>query len=82
MAFVLYNVMHILLLGGLDPPFAFLTVLHVGIWALTFVYDRYLHYHHHHLRRAGYLSLYIKTKEIRKIPFMVFSIGISLLYNL
>ena len=76
MAFVLFNVMHVLLLGGLDAPFAFLTVLHVGVWVLTFVYDRYLHYHHHHLRRAGYLSLYMKTKEIRKIPFMVFSIGI------
>ncbi|XP_066932980.1 transmembrane protein 192-like [Clytia hemisphaerica] len=75
MAFVLYNILHVELLGGLDAPFAFLTVLHVGVWVLTFVYDRYLHFQHHRLRRAGYLTLYIKTKEIRKIPFMVFSIG-------
>jgi len=75
MAYVLYNILHVKLIGGLDEPFAFLTILHVGVWVLTFVYDRYLHFQHHRLRRSGYLSLYMKTKEIRKIPFMVFSIG-------
>lgn len=75
MAFVLYNILHVHLLGGLDEPFAFLTSLHVAIWVITYVYDRYLYFQHNRLRRSGYLILYMKTKEIRNIPFMIFSIG-------
>ena len=75
MIFVVHNVMHVNIVHGNDGPFALLAIMHVGLWLLTFVYDRHLHYHHHALRRYGYLKLFTKTKEIRRIPFMLFSMG-------
>jgi len=75
MSFVLSDVLHLKILGGIDEPFALLTVLHVIVWLFTFVYDRYLYYNHNALRKYGYLMFYTKTKEIRRIPIMVFSLG-------
>lgn len=75
LSFVLHDVLHVLILGGIDEPFALLTVLHVGVWLITFVYDRYLHFNHHLLRRYGYLKFFTKTKEIRRVPLGVFSLG-------
>ena len=75
MIFVVHNVMHVNIVHGTDGPFALLAIMHVGLWLLTFVYDRHLHYHHHALRRYGYLKFFTKTKEIRRIPFMLFSMG-------
>ena len=71
------DVLHLLILGGNDEPFALLTVCHVGVWMLTFIYDRYLHFHHHLLRKYGYLRFFTKTKEIRRIPLGLFSLGMS-----
>lgn len=74
-AFICYDVLHLKVLGGIEEPFALLTVIHVFIWLLTFVYDRYLHFHHHVLRKFGYLNFFMETKELRRVPMMIFSLG-------
>ena len=79
MIFVCYDVLHLKLFGGVQEPFAFLTVLHVIVWLVSFVYDRYLHFHHHALRKFGYLDLFLKTKEVRRVPMMMFSTGNAVL---
>ena len=73
--FVLSDILHTELLGGVDPPFALLISIHVGLWLVILMIDRYLHYHHRMLRAFGYLDFYTRTKDIRRMPLWILSLG-------
>lgn len=62
-------------LGGTDPPFSFLAVVHVGLWVIIFISDRVLQYLHHQSQAKGYLEFFRETKELRRIPYAILSIG-------
>ena len=62
-------------LGGTDPPFSFLAVVHVGLWVVIFISDRVLQYLHHQSQAKGYLEFFRETKELRRIPYAILSIG-------
>lgn len=62
-------------LGGTDPPFSFLVVVHVGLWVIIFVSDRVLQHLHHQSQAKGYLEFFRETKELRRIPYAILSIG-------
>ena len=76
--FILSDVLNTQFMGGVDPPFALLTSIHVGVWLIVVIIDRYLHYHHRLLRTYGYLAFYTETKDIRRFPLWVISIGMKL----
>ena len=82
MSFVTHDVLHTELLGGLDPPFALLSAIHVGVWLAVVIVDRYVQYHHRVLRKYGYLSLYTKTKDLRRLPLWIISLGKCNVFNL
>lgn len=73
--YILSDVLHIELMGGVDPPFALLTSIHVGLWIMVVLIDRYLHYYHRMLRTFGYLDFYTRTKDIRRLPLWILSLG-------
>ena len=62
-------------LGGTDPPFCLLTVVHVGLWVIIFVSDRVLQHLHHQSQAKGYLEFFRETKELRRFPYAILSIG-------
>lgn len=62
-------------LGGTDPPFSFLAILHVGLWVIIFMSDRVLQYQHHQSQARGYLEFFRETKELRRLPYAILSIG-------
>ncbi|KAJ7384226.1 hypothetical protein OS493_022856 [Desmophyllum pertusum] len=66
-------------LGGTDPPFSFLAILHVGLWAIIFISDRVLQYQHHQCQSRGYLEFFRETKELRRLPYAILSIGNAVL---
>lgn len=66
-------------LGGTDPPFSFLAVVHVGLWVIIFISDRVLQYLHHQSQAKGYLEFFRETKELRRIPYAILSIGNAVL---
>jgi len=41
--------------------------------------DQFLHHHHHKSRLQGYLDFYIRTKNIRRAPFYILSVGNAVL---
>ena len=61
--------------GGTDPPFSFLAVVHVGLWVVIFVSDRFLQHLHHQSQAKGYLEFFRETKELRRFPYAILSIG-------
>lgn len=63
-------------LGGTDPPFSFLILLHVGLWVVIFICDRVLQYQHHQSQAKGYLEFFRETKELRRIPHAILSLGL------
>ena len=73
--FVFSAIMDLKVLGGVDPPFDFLVVLHVALWSLMFLMDRILQYFHHEYQRKGFLEFFRQTKNIRRLPFYVLSVG-------
>lgn len=75
--YVFSDVLKIQFMGGVDPPFALLTSIHVGLWLIVVLIDRYLHYHHRMLRTFGYLDFYTKTKDIRRLPLWILSLGMD-----
>ena len=79
--YVLSDVLHTQFLGGVQPPFALLTSIHVVLWLLIVLIDRYLHYHHRILRTFGYLDFYTKTKDIRRLPIWLLSLGMYTLLD-
>lgn len=66
-------------LGGTDPPFSFLILLHVGLWVIIFICDRVLQFQHHQSQAKGYLEFFRETKELRRIPHSVLSLGNAVL---
>ncbi|KAL9964598.1 hypothetical protein ACROYT_G028259 [Oculina patagonica] len=66
-------------LGGTDPPFSFLAILHVGLWVVIFISDRVLQYQHHQSQARGYLEFFRETKELRRLPYAILSIGNAVL---
>lgn len=66
-------------LGGTDPPFSFLILLHVGLWVVIFICDRVLQYQHHQSQAKGYLEFFRETKELRRIPHAILSLGNAVL---
>ena len=62
-------------LGGPDPPFCFLVVLHVALWVIVFISDRILQCQHHKSQAKGYLQFFRETKELRRLPQAVLSLG-------
>eukprot|EP00731_Ephydatia_muelleri_P009489 Em0005g75a len=66
---------------------AYFCMTHVGLWGVVAIFDRIIQWRHRALRRKGYLKFYHSMRNIRRIPFLVFSLGnavelvfISLLY--
>lgn len=70
-----------------DQYAAYFCMSHVGLWGVVAIFDRIIQWRHRVLRRKGYLKFYHAMRNVRRIPFMVFSLGnavelifISLLY--
>ncbi|XP_031552688.1 transmembrane protein 192-like [Actinia tenebrosa] len=66
-------------LGDEFPPFGFFLILHVLLWLIVFVADRYLQHAHHVSQGFGYLQMFRDTKNIRRLPYNVFSLGNAVL---
>ncbi|XP_002741424.1 transmembrane protein 192-like [Saccoglossus kowalevskii] len=59
--------------------FSLLVYIHAALWLVIALIERYLRYHHYMSRRNGYLEFYRQTKNIRRIPFVVVSVGNTLI---
>ena len=68
--------LHSLSLGGTDTPFSFLVLLHVGLWVVIFISDRVLQWQHHKSQAKGYLEFFRETKELRRLPHFILSLGV------
>jgi len=68
--------------------FSLLIYTHSAHWAAFLIIDQFLHHHHHKSRlqvsssnlpsptpTQGYLDFYIRTKNIRRAPFYILSVG-------
>ncbi|XP_015748818.1 PREDICTED: transmembrane protein 192-like [Acropora digitifera] len=64
-------------LGGPDAPFRLFVVLHVALWVLVFISDRILQCQHHKSQKNGYLQFFRETKELRRLPHAILSLGIN-----
>lgn len=58
---------------------SFYSLLHVFLWFLVLIFDRIVQHSHQKIRRRGYLKLYLRLRNIRRIPFTVYSFGIAFL---
>eukprot|EP00091_Calanus_sinicus_P023512 TRINITY_DN7986_c0_g1_i2.p1 TRINITY_DN7986_c0_g1~~TRINITY_DN7986_c0_g1_i2.p1 ORF type:complete len:252 (+),score=63.57 TRINITY_DN7986_c0_g1_i2:136-891(+) len=59
--------------------FSLLIYTHGAHWAAFLIIDQFLHYHHHKSRLQGYLEFYVRTKNIRRAPFYILSVGNAVL---
>jgi len=59
--------------------FSLLIYTHSAHWACFLIIDQYLHHHHHKSRLEGYLEFYVRTKNIRRAPFYILSVGNAVL---
>merc|ERR1719430_29715 len=59
--------------------FSLLIYAHSAHWAAFLIIDQFLHHHHHKSRLQGYLDFYVKTKNIRRAPFYILSVGNAVL---
>jgi hypothetical protein len=59
--------------------FSLLIYTHSAHWAAFLIIDQFLHHHHHKSRLQGYLDFYIRTKNIRRAPFYILSVGNAVL---
>ena len=57
--------------------FSFYSLLHVFLWLFVFTIDRATQYFHHRIRLRGYLKLYLRLRNVRRIPFIVYSFGMA-----
>ena len=55
--------------------FSIYSIVHIILWCLVGVFDRLIQWQHQVIRRRGYLIFYIKLRNIRRVPFGVFSTG-------
>ena len=58
-----------------DQYAAYFCMTHVGLWGVVAIFDRIIQWRHQALRRKGYLKFYHSMRNIRRIPFLVFSLG-------
>eukprot|EP00092_Neocalanus_flemingeri_P012944 GFUD01013943.1.p1 GENE.GFUD01013943.1~~GFUD01013943.1.p1 ORF type:complete len:249 (+),score=64.58 GFUD01013943.1:116-862(+) len=59
--------------------FSLLIYTHGAHWAAFLIIDQFLHHHHHKSRLQGYLEFYVRTKNIRRAPFYILSVGNAVL---
>jgi len=59
--------------------FSLLIYTHTGHWAAFLAIDQFLLKHHHNSRQQGYLDFYVRTKNLRRAPFYILSVGNALL---
>jgi len=59
--------------------FSLLIYTHSAHWAVFLIIDQFLHHHHHKSRLQGYLEFYVRTKNIRRAPFYILSVGNAVL---
>jgi len=59
--------------------FSLLIYTHSAHWAAFLIIDQFLHHHHHKSRLQGYLDFYVRTKNIRRAPFYILSVGNAVL---
>jgi len=59
--------------------FSLLIYTHTGHWAAFLAIDQFLLKHHHNSRQQGYLDFYVQTKNLRRAPFYILSVGNALL---
>merc|ERR1719228_3019426 len=59
--------------------FSLLIYTHSAHWAAFLIIDQFLHHHHHKSRLQGYLEFYLRTKNIRRAPFYILSVGNAVL---
>ncbi|EDO40919.1 predicted protein, partial [Nematostella vectensis] len=64
---------------GQEALFDFLILIHVALWLVIFLADRYLQHAHHISQGLGYLKLFRETKEIRRMPYNVLCLGNAVL---
>eukprot|EP00128_Syssomonas_multiformis_P011783 Colp12_sorted_trinity150504_noHs@16552 len=62
-----------------DPPYPLLTALHVFVWVVITLLERYKYYHHRVSRLNGFLRFYRQTRNLRKVSFVVLSVGNAVL---
>eukprot|EP00095_Tigriopus_kingsejongensis_P011921 maker-scaffold507_size152468-snap-gene-0.39 protein:Tk11921 transcript:maker-scaffold507_size152468-snap-gene-0.39-mRNA-1 annotation:"upf0504 protein" len=60
-------------------PFSILVYTHAGHWLIHLVVDQYLKKEHKKSRLRGYIQFYLQTKNIRRTPFYLVSIGNAVL---
>lgn len=60
-------------------PYSLIIYIHATLWFLLMLSDRYLRFQHYFSRTDGYLEFYRKTRNIRRMPLMVFSGGMAFL---
>jgi len=59
--------------------FSLLIYVHTSYWAAFLFIDRFLFHFHHKSRQQGYLDFYVKTKNLRRAPFYILSVGNAVL---
>ncbi|KAI6652575.1 putative membrane protein [Oopsacas minuta] len=57
--------------------FSFYALFHVFLWIIVFIIDRIVQHFHNKIRLRGYLRLYLRLRNIRRIPFIVYSTGLA-----
>lgn len=57
------------------PSLSTLLYAHGGLWFFIMLGDRYLRHQYNAIRTYGYLEFYRQTRNMRRIPFMVYSGG-------
>merc|ERR1740131_807470 len=65
--------------GHTFGSFSLLIYTHSAHWAAFLIIDQFLHHHHHKSRLQGYLEFYVRTKNIRRAPFYILSVGNAVL---
>ncbi|XP_070548551.1 transmembrane protein 192-like [Ptychodera flava] len=59
--------------------FSILVYTHAALWLVVALIERYLRYHHYMFRRNGYLQFYRITKNVRRVPSVILSMGNALM---
>lgn len=61
------------------PSLSILLYAHGGLWFFIMLGDRYLRHQYNSIRTYGYLEFYRQTRNVRRVPFMVYSGGCAFL---
>lgn len=60
-------------------PFSILIYVHVIYWVLHLIGDQILKHDHKIIRLLGYTEFYLETKNVRRAPFYIVSVGNALI---